>query len=107
MVTLIPSFPHRQGDIRVFNCFLYSGESFMLYVRLVTLAKGVDDFIVGWWALSFSGGDVLNISLPPFENEIRPFNGEVRFSILSFKRGTLAEQSSWLGDPLAKESNGP
>jgi hypothetical protein len=76
--------------MRVFDCFLDSGESFMLYVRLVNLARDVDCFVVGWSALSFSGREILNVSLAPFENEIRTFKGELRFIHIDILSGELS-----------------
>jgi hypothetical protein len=93
MITLIPSVPHLQGGMRIFDCFLYSGESFMLYVRLVSLVGRVDFFVIGWSALSFSGQQILNLSFSPFENEIRTFRGEMHFVHIDFSKGALSTSS--------------
>ena len=66
----------KHPERRVFDCFLYNGESTMLYIRLWRLYEYVDHFIIFMSNTSFSG-EQRNLSFSPFEKEIMQFRSKI------------------------------
>lgn len=56
---------------RLFDCFLYHDESYMLLLRLLTLSRSVEKFIIGISSES--------LSYSPFEDEIQGFSDQIVF----------------------------
>jgi beta-1,4-mannosyl-glycoprotein beta-1,4-N-acetylglucosaminyltransferase len=62
---------------RVFDCFLYNGESLTLLIRLRTLSSLVTTFILGWSNTTFSGRHERPLTYAPYEKEIAVFSQQI------------------------------
>jgi hypothetical protein len=79
---------------RIFDCFLYHSESYMLYLHLFTLSKSVDNFVIGYSNQSFTNLIYSPISFSPFEEEIMTFSDQIVFVYIDFTKVPLSE-SKW------------
>jgi hypothetical protein len=86
----------RQGPVtlRIFDCFLYNGESYMLYLHLATLAPVVDKFVVGYANITFTNQSAPPLTLSPFDEEIARFSSQVLYLFIDLAKLKLA-QSKW------------
>jgi beta-1,4-mannosyl-glycoprotein beta-1,4-N-acetylglucosaminyltransferase len=74
---LIFQFSARKHQTRrVFDCFLYNGESMMLYIRLWRLSEFVDHFILFMSNTSFTGKH-RELSFEPYEDEIMKYRNKI------------------------------
>jgi beta-1,4-mannosyl-glycoprotein beta-1,4-N-acetylglucosaminyltransferase len=64
---------------KIFDCFLYHREAYMLYLHLFTLASVIDHFVIGHSNQSFTGRVISPMSLYPFEQEIMAFSNQIVF----------------------------
>jgi hypothetical protein len=69
---------------RVFDCFLYHSESYMLYLHLLTLWDSVDHFVIGSSNYSFANNRYSPVSFAPFNREIAAFAGKITFLDIDF-----------------------
>jgi hypothetical protein len=76
---------------RLFDCFLYHSESYMLYLHLLTLSGYVDKFVIAYSNESFSTLAPSPISFSPFEPEILSFSGSIVFVHVDFGALPLSE----------------
>jgi hypothetical protein len=63
---------------RVFDCFLYNGQSLMLLIRLRTLSPLVSAFILGHSNWTHSGRHSRPVTYSPYDSEIRAFSNQLR-----------------------------
>jgi hypothetical protein len=71
-------------DPKIFDCFLYHNEAYMLYLHLLTLSPVVDRFVIGHSNQSFTCQIIAPISLDPFEPEIRAFSSQITFLYIDY-----------------------
>jgi hypothetical protein len=76
---------------RVFDCFLYHSEAYMLYLHLLTLADSVDYFVIGSSNCSFSNDKYSPVTFVPFESEIAQFSLKITFLDIDFKAIPMSE----------------
>lgn len=69
--------PDKRGR-RIFDCFFYSGEAAMLYIRLWRFYDYVDKFLITVLPISYTN-QPRNYSIWPFEEEIRQFKDKIVF----------------------------
>jgi hypothetical protein len=74
----IPDEVRLRTTHRVFDCFLYSGESLMLLIRLRTLSAVVSTFILGYSNWTFSGRHPRPLTYSPYDSEISAFSNQLR-----------------------------
>jgi hypothetical protein len=73
------SIHERPTRFRIFDCFLYHSEAYMLYLHLQTLTHHVDKFIIGHSNVSFTSDAPIQVSYYPFEPEIRAYSSHILF----------------------------
>lgn len=81
---------------RVFDLFMYNGESGLLYTRLWRLNSFVDHFILSMSPRTFSGLPN-NISFAPFEKEIKMYSHKLTIinETVECPPGTLERSEAW------------
>jgi beta-1,4-mannosyl-glycoprotein beta-1,4-N-acetylglucosaminyltransferase len=94
-------------DRKIFDCFLYHNEAYMLYLHLLTLTPVVDRFIIGHSNQSFTGQRGSAMSLDPFEQEMRAYLKRVLFLYIDFNRLPMSEsryrnESAWRREATAR-----
>jgi beta-1,4-mannosyl-glycoprotein beta-1,4-N-acetylglucosaminyltransferase len=62
---------------RVFDCFMYNGESLVLLIRLRTLSPVVTTFILCYSEITHSGRRSIGLTYAPYENEISVFSKQL------------------------------
>jgi hypothetical protein len=85
--------------LRVFDCFLYHSESYMLYLHLLTLAPSVDGFVVGWSNTTFTNQTTTSMVFAPFDDEIAAFSNQVVYIHIDFSKLKLS-QSKWKNETV-------
>jgi beta-1,4-mannosyl-glycoprotein beta-1,4-N-acetylglucosaminyltransferase len=79
---------------RIFDCFLYHNEAYMLYLQLLTLSKYVDVFVIGHSNQSFTKRTQSPVSFSPFKQEIFAFSHQIVFLYIDLDRLPLS-RSKW------------
>jgi hypothetical protein len=92
---------------RVFDCFLYHSEAYMLYLHLLTLSNSVDRFVIGSSNYSFANDNFSPVSFVPFAREIATFSAKITFLDIDFSRIAMSEskyrnESAWHREATAR-----
>jgi hypothetical protein len=72
---------------------MYGGESHLFFLRLVTLDRYVDFFVVGYLCVTFQGKPADPISFAPFEREIARYSDKIK--IFHACKGFQDSEHSW------------
>jgi len=108
LITDVPqATPYVSNTTRIFNCFLYHNEAYMLYLHLLTLADYVDRFILGYANVSFTNNNHTSLSLDPFEPEIMAFKSHIVFLFINLQHLPLAKsryrnETQWKREATAR-----
>jgi hypothetical protein len=77
---------------RIFDCFLYHNEAYMLYLHLLTVSPKVSKFILGFANVSFTDRDHSPVTYHPFESDIFAYSSQILFLFIDLL--TLPESKS-------------
>jgi hypothetical protein len=89
---------------RIFDCFLYHNEAYMLYLHLLTLAPVVNHFVIGHSNQSFTKRIISSISFHPFAQEIEGFSNQIVFLYINFDRLLLNRSRCRAALPWRREA---
>jgi beta-1,4-mannosyl-glycoprotein beta-1,4-N-acetylglucosaminyltransferase len=92
---------------RIFDCFLYHNEAYMLYLHLATLSGLVDHFILGFCNESFTNRAFSPISYDPFEREIMAFSDSIYFlyidlNVIPLTHSMYLNETVWKREAAAR-----
>lgn len=98
----IPLRVVRNNDIRIFDCFLYHNEAYMLALRLATLADYVDKFVIGFSEESFSDPTItIKLDFAPFEDQIQKYEHKIVWVNTTLGDNSTLDYSVYRGDEVA------
>lgn len=92
----------RTDYARIFDCFLYHNEAYMLALRLATLADYVDKFIIGYSEQSFSNPNItIKLDFAPFEDEIKKYQDKIIWVNTTLGDNSTLDYSVYRGSEVA------
>jgi len=75
---------------RIFDCFMYHSEAYMLQLRLLALGAVIDRFVISFSEESFSGsGQRHRLSFGPFASDVSGFGGRIEWVNVSLDNRRL------------------